>query len=72
MALYLVQEFELDIAAALQELVGSRITEVLPSLQNIFVEGLELSGPFWENIGKFVTACQLLGRPIGPYVWYGT
>ncbi|KAN0105348.1 hypothetical protein V8E52_011107, partial [Russula decolorans] len=39
------------IAAALQELVGARITDVLPSLQNIFMEGLESSGPLQESIG---------------------
>jgi hypothetical protein len=44
--LYLSKEFAPGIAAALQELVGARITEVLPSLQNIFVEGLEPLGPF--------------------------
>jgi hypothetical protein len=38
--LYLSNAFAPDIAAALQELIGARITEVLPSLQNIFVEGL--------------------------------
>jgi len=54
--LYLSNEFAPGIAAGLQEPVGGRITEVLPSLQNIFVEGLEPSGPFQENIGKFVAA----------------
>ena len=41
--LYLSKEFAPGIAAALQELVGDRTTEVLPSLENLFVEGLELS-----------------------------
>ena len=48
--LYLSKEFSPSIAAALQELVGDRIIEVLPSLQNIFVEGLKPSGPFQEII----------------------
>src|SRR6266478_3106947 len=43
--LYLSKHFAPGIAAFLQEIVG---TEVLPSLQNIFVEGLEPSGPFQE------------------------
>jgi hypothetical protein len=67
--LYLSKEFAPGIAAALQELVGGRITEVLPSLQNIFVEGLEPSGPFQENIGQFVAARQLSGHPIAISVW---
>jgi hypothetical protein len=67
--LYLFEEFAPGIAAALQELVGARITEVLPSLQNIFVEGLEPSGPFQKNFGQFVAARQLSGHPIAISDW---
>jgi hypothetical protein len=67
--LYLCKEFGTGIAAGLQELVGGRITEALPSLQNIFVEGLEPSGPFQENIEQFVAARQLSGHPIAISVW---
>jgi hypothetical protein len=67
--LYLSKEFAPGIAVALQELVGGRITEVLPSLQNIFVEGLEPSGPLQENIGHFVAARQLSDQPIAISVW---
>ena len=68
--LYLSKEFVPGIAAALQELVGARITEVLPSLQNIFVEGFEPSGPLQENIGQFVAARQLSGHPIAISDWH--
>ena len=57
--LYLSKEFGPGIAPALQELVGSRKIEVLPSLQDIFVEDLPPSGPLQENIGQFVAARQL-------------
>jgi hypothetical protein len=67
--LYLSKEFALGIAATLQELVGSRITEVLPSLQNIFVEGLEPSGPFQKNIGQFIAARQLSDHPVAIFDW---
>jgi hypothetical protein len=67
--LYLSKEFEPNIAASLQELVGGRITEVLPSLQNIFVEELEPWGPFQENNGQFVTARQLSGHPVVISIW---
>jgi hypothetical protein len=67
--LYLDKEFAPGIAVALQELVGDRITEVLPSLQNIFVDRLEPWGPFQENIGQFVAARQLSGHPITISVW---
>ena len=62
--LYLTKEFAPRIADTLKELVGGRITEVLPSLQNIFVEALELSGFFQENIGQFAAARQLSDHPI--------
>jgi hypothetical protein len=67
--LYLSKEFAPGIAAALKELVGGRITEVLPSLQNIFVEGLEPSGPFQENIAQFIAARQLSDSPIAISDW---
>jgi hypothetical protein len=69
--LYLYKEFAPGIAAALQELDGGRITEVLPNLQNIFVKGLESSGPFQENIGLFVTARQLSNLTITISDWDG-
>jgi hypothetical protein len=68
--IFLSEEFAPGVAAALQELIGARITEVLPSLENIFVEGLEPWGPFQENIGPFVAARQLSGHPIAISVWY--
>jgi len=67
--LYLSKVFAPGIAAALQELVGGRITEVLPSLQNIFVKEFKPSGPFRENIGQFVDARQLSDHPIAISVW---
>ena len=70
--LYLSKEFAPGIAAALQELVGGRIMEVLPSLQNIFVEGLESLGPFQKNIAQFVAARQLSDHPIAISVWTNT
>ena len=66
--LCLSKDFAPGIAAALQEIVG---TEVLPSLQNIFVEELEPSGPFQENIRQFVTVRQLSGHSITISVWDG-
>ena len=62
--LYLSEEFARRIAPALQELVGVRTTEVLPTLQNIFLEGLQPSGPVPEGIQWFVTTRQATGHPI--------
>jgi hypothetical protein len=66
-SLYLSKEFAPGIAAALQELGG--ITQVLPSLQEISVRGLESSGPFHEKIAQFVAARQLSDQPISISEW---
>jgi hypothetical protein len=50
--IYLSDKFALRIGPALQELVkGRAATEVLPTLENIFLEGLESSGHVQEGIG---------------------
>jgi hypothetical protein len=64
--LYLSREFTSRIAPALQELVG----EVLPSLQNLFLEDFNPSEPIQGAIGKFVAARQLTGGyPIAVSRW---
>jgi len=67
--LYLSKEFAPRIAPALQELVGGRTTEVLPTLKNIFLEGLQPSAPLQEGIEKFVAARQLTNRPVTVSHW---
>ena len=62
--LYLSEEFQPDIATALEELIRGGTTEVLPSLQNIFLANFEPSGPFQEAIGQFLAARQLSGYHI--------
>ena len=56
--LYLSREFAPRIVPSLQELVGERTTEVLPTVQNIFLEGLQTSGPVQEGIQQFVARRQ--------------
>ncbi len=65
--LYLSKEFAPSIVASLQEL---RMTEVLPSLQNIFVEALETPGSFQETIAQFVAARKLSDHPISISDWH--
>ena len=67
--LYLSKQFALRIGPALQELADGGTTEVLPDLQNIFLEGLESSGPVQEGIAKFVAARQVASRPIAISGW---
>jgi len=69
--LYVSKEFVPRIAPSLQELVGGRTTEVLPILENIFLEGFQPSlEPLHEGIEKFVTARQRLkSHPVAVSRW---
>ena len=68
--LYLSCEIFPGIATALQELVGDRITEVLPSLQFIEVEDDELYDRFLEKIEQFIDARERAsGHPIDTVIW---
>jgi hypothetical protein len=66
--LYLSKQFAPRIAPALQELTRGR-TEVLPTLQNIFLEGFQPSEPVDESIAQFISARQLTNRPVAISVW---
>ena len=68
--LYVSVEVAPHIILSLHELVGGRTTEVLPVLQNIFLEGLQPSGPVQEGIGKFITTRQVAGFPISVSGWH--
>jgi hypothetical protein len=63
--LYLSKQFSPRIALALQELTGGRTTEVLPTLQNLFLEGFQPSEPVHEGIARFISARQLTNRHFG-------
>jgi len=67
--LYLSKQFAPRIAPALQELTGDRTTEVLPSLENVFLEGFLPSEPVEEGIRQFISARQLANRPVAISVW---
>ena len=67
--LYLCQVFARRIGPALQELVDDGTTEVLPTLENIFLEELESSGSVEEGIGQFIAARQVAGHFITISRW---
>ena len=70
--LYLSEKFARRIVPALQELVGGRTTEVLPALENIFLQGFKLSKHVHnvqEGIGHFVSTRQAIGHPIAVSGW---
>ena len=56
------------IMPVLQALVGERVTEALPALQNVFLSEFELSGPIYDAIQQFVIARQLAGLPLTVYI----
>jgi hypothetical protein len=62
--LYLSDEIARRIVPALQELVGVRATEVLPTLENIFLEESQQSGRVWEGIQLVVAVRQATNHPI--------
>ena len=62
--LYLSENITQCIVPALQELVGSRTIEVLPTLENIFLKKLQLSGSVQEGMMRFVDARQVTSHPV--------
>ena len=67
--LYLSKKFALRLAPALLEMTGGGTTEVLPTLQNLYLEGFHASESVQEGIERFVSARQLTNRPIAISVW---
>jgi hypothetical protein len=70
-SLYVSKDLVDSIAPALLELVGERVMDVLPTLESLFLEDLQPSGPasVQEVIGQFVAARQLLGHPVAVSRW---
>ena len=66
--LYVSKKFARCIAPALKD-AGGRLTDVLPTLERLFMEELEPLGPIHEAIGQFVAARNLLGRPVSVFQW---
>ena len=67
--LYLSKQFAPRIAPALQELAWGSTAEVLPSMENIFLEGFQSSEQIHEGIRQFISARQLTNRPVTISIW---
>jgi hypothetical protein len=67
--LYLSEKIVPLIAPALRELVGERVTEVLPALQCLLLEGLHTSGPVLRAIAPFTDARAQSTHPIAASYW---
>jgi hypothetical protein len=57
------------VAAALKELTGEMAMEVLPALRNLWLEGLQPSGPVQDAIKSFATARQRTNHPVAIQSW---
>ena len=67
--LYLSKEFARRVMPALQELIEGRTTEVLPTLQNIFLEELQPSGTVQEGIQQFIATQQVASNRVAVSRW---
>jgi len=67
--LVLSEILSLPVAASLEKLSGENATEVLPTLQNLFLQVPHSSKPIEQAIGKYITARQLSGCPATVYNW---
>ena len=61
--LHISKQVTSRVAPALQELSGELVVDLLPGLQNLFVVGLEPSGPV-QAIEQFIAARTVSGRPV--------
>jgi hypothetical protein len=67
--LYLSNELAIRVAPALKELAKEIVTDVLPALQDLFLEELWRSIPVREAIGKFVAARHRSDHPVAVRPW---
>ena len=70
--LYVSKIFVECIALALQDLVRERVTDVLPVLKSLLLEGPQPSGSVQDAIGMFAAARQLIGQPVAVSYLHGT
>ena len=66
---YISSDFMRYITPVLKELIRERVTEVLPTLQTLFLEKPPPPGPVHETIGQFVAARRLVGHPLAISSW---
>ena len=57
------------VAPALQELTEESVAEMLPALQNLYLEDLQTSGPVHEATGRFVAAREINDCPVALHKW---
>ena len=67
--LYLFEAVALRVATALKETAEGGVNNVLPALQNVFLHGLQPTGPVQEAIEQFASTRQPSSHPIAVHRW---
>ena len=67
--LYLSKQFVPRIAPVLQEMIVGGTTDVLSTLQNLYLEGFQPSESVEEGIKRFISARRLTDHPVAVSVW---
>jgi predicted component of type VI protein secretion system len=52
------------VVGSLEEVTGETVTEVLPALQNLFLEGGQVSSLVQEDIDQLVNTRRISGHPV--------
>jgi len=68
-SLHVTEKLGPHIAAVLQELTEESVTEVLPALHDVCLEGLQPSGSLWQAMRPFVSARQSSDHPVVIQRW---
>ena len=67
--LYLSKQFAPRITPSLQEMTEGGTTEILPTLQNLYLEGFQPSESVEGGIERFISTRQLTDHPVVISVW---
>jgi hypothetical protein len=68
-SLHITEKLAPRFAVALQELTEERVTEILPALHDMFLEGLQPPGSLWQAMKPFVSVRQFSGHPVVIQHW---
>jgi hypothetical protein len=68
-ALYLSHSFRPFITSALQGLSEESVTDILPALVDLYLEGYQATAPELQDIEPFIAARQRSGHPVVVHHW---
>lgn len=67
--IFLAEDLGVHITTILQGRIGERVTQVLLTLQSLFIKGVQSSGSTRKAAESFVTARQRFGHPVSIHRW---